>query len=52
MNKWIYLIERNAHGAYVIYGELGVRQYYGYTREESKRKYMDECRKRIVVNQK
>ena len=39
----IFLIERNIRGAWVIYGRLGVRQYYYYTKQEAVDKYREEC---------
>lgn len=40
----IWLVERNIR----IYGELGVRQYYGYTKAEAIKKYKDECESKII----
>lgn len=42
----IYLIERNIRGAWVIYGSIGIRQYYDYTKKEAKQKYLDEIKKK------
>lgn len=28
--KIIDFVERNIHGAWVVWGDLGIRQYYGY----------------------
>lgn len=44
----IWLVERNLRGAWVIYGVLGVRQYYGYTKAEAIKKYQDECESKII----
>jgi len=44
----IWAVERNIRGAWVIYGALGVRQYYGYTKSEAKEKYKSECVSTIV----
>lgn len=52
MSWQIFLIEQNIHGAWVIYGALGVRQYYYYTKDEAKEKYLAECSKTIFVNTK
>ena len=46
----IYFMERNIRGAWVVYGDLGVRQYYGYTKEQAKRRYLDKCKATIVEN--
>lgn len=48
MNKDVFFVERNVHGAWVIYGSLGVRQYYGYTKEVAVRKYKEEAAKKII----
>lgn len=49
-SRYIHLVEYNVHGAVVIYGALGVKQYYGYTKYEAMAAYRDECRRRIFVN--
>lgn len=40
----IDFVERNIHGAWVVWGDLGIRQYYGYTKKESMKKYRQEWR--------
>lgn len=35
----IFFIEQNIHGAWVIYGAIGVRQYYGYSKRAAQAKY-------------
>lgn len=40
--KIINFVERNIHGAWVVWGDLGIRQYYGYTKKESMKKYRQE----------
>ena len=47
----IHFIERNIHGAWVICGAIGFRQYYGYTKKESMQMYRDECKKIRLVNE-
>lgn len=47
----IFFVERNIHGAWVIYGELGVKQYYYYTKREAMNLYKDEYRKTVFVNE-
>ena len=37
----VYFMERNIHGAWVVYGASGVKQYYGYTKEEARRMYIE-----------
>lgn len=44
----IDFIEKNIHGAWVICGEIGFRQYYGYTKREAKAYYKKECTERAV----
>ena len=46
LNDDIYLIERNIRGAWVIYGSIGIRQYYDYTKSEAKQKYLDEIKEK------
>ena len=52
MKTAIYFTERNIHGAIVIYGILGVKQYYGYTAAEAKKKYKDEANSNVFTNQR
>lgn len=35
----IFFIDRNVRGAYVVYGSEGVKQYYGYTKQEVIKRY-------------
>lgn len=44
----ISFIEKNIHGAVVVYGLCGVRQFYGYTKSEAKKLYVDECNKLYI----
>lgn len=46
----IYFTEKNVHGAWVIYGMLGVRQYYFYTKKRAMEKYKEEYRMTFVKN--
>ncbi len=46
----IYLIEKNIRGAWVIYGRIGVKQYYGYTKQEAVAKYKEECKRTVFDN--
>ena len=48
----IYFSERNIHGAWVLYGILGIRQYYGYGLEETKEKYVNEAKGKVFFNEK
>ena len=44
MNGAIFFSERNIHGAWVVYGTEGVKQYYGYTKAESEALYRESYR--------
>ncbi len=46
----IYFSEKNIHGAWVIYGSEGIKQYYYYTKKEAIRKYKEDCK--TLVNKK
>lgn len=48
----IYFVEKNVHGAWVIYGALGVRQYYGYTKQQSKERYRNDCQNTLIYEQR
>lgn len=52
MDKDVFFVERNIRGAWVIYGALGVRQYYGYTRAQALAEYREECRNTIFEAKK
>ena len=52
MTGYILAVERNVHGAWVIYGALGVKQYYYYTKQQAIDLYKAECDKKIVENKK
>ena len=43
----IFFMEKNLHGAWVVYGVLGVKQYYDYTKEQAREKYLAECESKI-----
>lgn len=38
--------------AWAVYGALGVRQYYGYTKKEALKRYNDECTKTVFTDRK
>lgn len=44
----IHFAERNIHGAWVVYGLAGVKQFYGYTKAEAVKLYKESCN--IIVN--
>lgn len=50
-NEIIYLSERNKYGAIIIYGILGIKQYYDYTEREARHLYIEEAKRTIFVNQ-
>lgn len=52
MKSPISFMEKNIHGAWVIYGELGIRQYYYYTKAQAKQRYIDEYNKTHFINKK
>ena len=39
----IDFVEKNIRGAWVIWGVLGIRQYYYYTKKEAMRMYKEEA---------
>jgi len=48
--KAIYFSERNIRGAWAVYGVIGVKQYYGYTKKEAERRYKEEAEKVIICS--
>ena len=48
MKENIYYVEKNIHGAWVVAGVLGIRQYYYYTKKEAIKRYNDEANKTII----
>ena len=50
LNSSIWMVERNVYGAWIIRGEIGMRQYIGYSRRDAERMYREEvARKKIVT---
>ena len=47
----IYFMEKNVHGAWVVYGELGVRQYYYYSKAQARQKYVKEYEETYFINE-
>lgn len=49
----IDFVERNIRGAWVVWGVLGIRQYYYYTKAEAMRRYREEAKVKVLqfVNQ-
>ena len=52
LKSLIYFIEKNIRGAWVVWGVIGMRQYYYYTKAQAKQMYLDECNKTYFVNKK
>lgn len=50
--KEIYFTEKNIYGAWVVYGLIGVKQYYGYTKREAERRYKEQVKQEIITNKK
>ncbi len=48
----IHLVEKNIRGAWVIYGDLGVRQYYGYSKKAAQAMYREACRSTIICERR
>jgi len=46
----IDFVERNIHGAWVIYGAIGIRQYYYYTKANAIAMYRDEVKQKLFTN--
>ena len=45
----IWFVEQNIHGAWMIYGDIGIRQYYYYTKAQATRMYRDECKQKELI---
>lgn len=41
----IDFVEKNIHGAWVVWGEIGIRQYYYYTKAQAIKLYREEVNK-------
>lgn len=46
----IYFMEKNIRGAWVVYGNCGIHQYYDYTKKQAKEKYIKDNQNKIFVN--
>lgn len=44
MKAKIFFIDRNIRGAWVVYGNEGIKQYYGYTKQQAKEMYQNDNR--------
>ena len=52
INSCILMVDRNIHGEIVVYGEIGIKQYYYYSKAEAIRLYKEECKRTIFVGSK
>ena len=43
----IWLVEKNIRGAWVIYGVIGIKQYYYYTKKEAIARYNQEIKESL-----
>lgn len=50
MKGLIYFMERNIHGAWVVYGAIGIKQYYYYTKTEARQQYLQACKGKVFYN--
>lgn len=50
LDNIVFFTERNIHAAWVVYGAIGVRQYYGYSKKEAEARYIDEYNRTVVNN--
>lgn len=48
MKGIVWFVEMNIRGAWVVYGIDGIKQYYGYSKEEAVSQYKADCR--VVIN--
>ena len=46
----IYFVEKNVRGAWVVWGVIGIRQYYCYTKKQAIEKYIEECKSKVFFN--
>lgn len=48
----VFFIEKNHAGGWTVWGDLGIRHYYGYTKDEAKQKYESEAKRTVFYNKK
>lgn len=51
VGRFVWATERNRYGAWVVYGALGVHQFYYMSKAEAVRRYVAECKEKIFINQ-
>lgn len=51
MKGIIYFMKRNIHGAWVVYGVIGIKQFYGYTKTQAKQLYLENCKGKVFFNE-
>lgn len=47
----VWFIDKTFQGAWAIHGQIGYRQYMGYSKSEAIRKYKQECRQTLALKQ-
>lgn len=52
MSWKIFFVECNIRGAWSVWGALGVKQYYGYTKKQAIDLYLKEVDEKILTNKK
>ena len=48
--SYIDFTERNRYGAVVIWGAIGIRQYYFMNEREARKRYNEEARNTVLTN--
>ena len=48
----VQLVVPNLHGIHTVYGLLGTKQYYGYSKSESVKQYKKEYEEKVKINKK
>lgn len=52
MNRGVvYFTERNIRGAWVIWGAIGMRQYYNYAKKDAEQMYRQEAKQKWIIAQ-
>jgi hypothetical protein len=48
----IFFTEKNIHGAWVVYGANGIKQYYYMTKSEAEKLYKEETAEKIFIEKR
>lgn len=48
---YIFFSEYNKSAGIAVYGVLGVKQYYGYTKAEAEKRYKEEAKRTVFYNE-